>query len=137
MGYIVEKDWVTSAGLRAVVTICIREYQGITYKSHRCGYVGVPKESNFYGSNYNNMDISCHWGLTFSSEHPERNYPVESNLHWFGFDCHHYEDAVIEQATYEIKYGNEGIVRDLDYCITQCESIAKQIMEQESTHSGD
>jgi hypothetical protein len=45
---ILEKDWITTAGLRAVVIIC--ESNG--RKTHRCGYVEVQKTSPFYGVDY-------------------------------------------------------------------------------------
>lgn len=48
MSNIVEKDWITASGLRAVVLICL--YNG--RKSHRCGYVEVPKNSPLFGKSY-------------------------------------------------------------------------------------
>lgn len=38
MAHDVEKDWVTKAGLRAVIIIC----KSGERKTHRCGYVAVP-----------------------------------------------------------------------------------------------
>lgn len=45
---IVEKDWTTAAGLRAVVVI--GEDRG--RKTHRCGYVEVPADSPLAGKGY-------------------------------------------------------------------------------------
>ena len=50
---------------------------------HWCGYVQVPKEHPFYGSNYDNVPVKCHGGLTFASELPGQDG------WWFGFDCAH------------------------------------------------
>lgn len=139
MAFRIEKDWITQAGLRAVVVVVQR--QDLSDR-HRCGYVGVDKDSKFFNTHYDEMDIDCHGGLTFSSEVKE-NYPVKSELHWFGFDCAHFGDAEITEdpflkttGCYSI-YPNSGVVRDLAYCEAQCEHIAAQIKSQESTHSGD
>lgn len=45
MSHDVEKDWTTEAGLRAVALV--------VRNSHRCGYVGVPKDHPLYGVEYN------------------------------------------------------------------------------------
>lgn len=49
MSHTIEKDWTTHAGLRAICLICVRE-DGT--KSHRCGYVGVPKDHPLYKVKY-------------------------------------------------------------------------------------
>ena len=48
MSYIIEKDWITPAGLRAIIIIC--EHQG--RKTHRCGYVGVSAGCCLYKKSY-------------------------------------------------------------------------------------
>lgn len=163
MGYIVEKDWITQSELRAVVLIV--EVNG--RKSHRCGYVGVPKESPFYGKGYSeqldlisqdavdrttlgkkspillltarvrsddesnkirrSLDIACdvHGGLTYADDGKEK-YPVESDLWWFGFDCHHSGDAQIEPDPYWPR-DFDDVVRDLPYVEAECESLAAQL----------
>lgn len=45
----VERDWITKAGLRAIVLVCI--YDG--RQSHRCGYVGLPVGHKLWGIKYN------------------------------------------------------------------------------------
>lgn len=55
MSHITEKDWITASGLRAVVVICLRE-NGT--KSHRCGYVEVPKGNPLHGVKYNQPHAS-------------------------------------------------------------------------------
>ena len=131
MGYTVEKDFVTKAGLRAVVIICLRD-DGT--KRSRCGYVAVPESFSSFGKVYDGVAIDCRRGLTYSS-HPDGqdSYPVtsESKLHWFGFDCAHYGDANIEPDYIDIKYPIGGTVRTLEYCEDQCESIAAQLVELE------
>lgn len=49
MTSIIEKDWITQAGYRAVVLIVCDE-SGC--KIHRCGYVGVSQGHSLYGRGY-------------------------------------------------------------------------------------
>lgn len=51
MAYVVEKDWITEAGLRAVI-IVIAQHRHPSLRSHRCGYVGIPKEHVLHGVDY-------------------------------------------------------------------------------------
>lgn len=51
MAYKVERDWITEAGLRAVIVV-IAQYRHPTLRSHRCGYVGIPKEHVLHGVAY-------------------------------------------------------------------------------------
>ena len=131
MSFVIEKDWTTEAGLRAVVLA--------TTMGHRCGYVGVPLAHPHHGRDYGDSglyDIDVHGGLTFSSEEIGK-FPVESDLHWFGFDCAHYMDAkdtsIMDEKYLEIheKYPRlnfEGsVVRDLAFCERECEKLAKQL----------
>ncbi len=128
----IEKDWTTKAGLRAVVLA--------TSMGHRCGYVGVPLAHPHYGRHYDDSglyDISVHGGLTFSSSEIGK-YPVESDLHWFGFDCAHLGDAkdpdLMDELHREIHekypplFREAGdVVRDLPFCERECEDLAKQL----------
>lgn len=120
MSEIIEKDWVTSAGLRAV---CVLVQLG----SHRCGYVAVPMGHPLFGKRYQQIedDISVHGGLTFSSDSElTHNYPAYSKepVTWFGFDCAHIGD----------QFGflsREGVRRSTEFVVNQCESLASQLKE--------
>jgi len=123
----IEKDWVTATGLRAVVLA--------TSMGHRCGYVGVPKDHPLFGKNYNDVGADVHGGLTYSSEEIGK-YPVESDLHWFGYDCAHLGDArdlELMDDDHRAYYENrppldlDGVVRSLAYCTRECESLAEQL----------
>lgn len=47
MAYDVERNWITAAGLRAVVIVCRDRRTNL--RSHRCGYIGLPLEHALYG----------------------------------------------------------------------------------------
>jgi hypothetical protein len=127
MSYIVEKDWITSVGLRAVAIIG---------RGHRCGYVGVPVTHPLYGVGYNQPcpHLRTSWEhvveepigdrgiiplFLLSLRDAEREptpdvvfnvhgsitysgggdgYPVDGDEWWFGFDCGHHGDAVLLEA---------------------------------------
>jgi hypothetical protein len=130
MNYNIEKDWIDeTTGLRCVVVAHLMGY--------RCGYVGVTAQSKLYGLDYYNdklNDICVHGGLTFSSRGYDDDYPVVSQLWWFGFDCAHAGDAKDESLISE-QYKPlflrphllSGTVRTLEYCINECEHLAKQL----------
>ena len=141
MSYHILKDWKTKAGFRAVVVK--------TPMGHNCGYVGIPKSHVLYGKNYNEhipalkpllkkalegtigkrgiipvlfrdaskacMDFvfDVHGSVSFSRTTP--TFPVASNLHWIGFDCAH--------------DGDTPEICDLNYCVKECESLARQIKQ--------
>lgn len=106
--FIVEKDWITKARLRAFVMIQTPGY--------RCGYVGVSKSHGFFEVDYSKIaiDFSVHGGMTFSG-----NMPITDELYWFGFDCAHSNDKTI--------WNPKGVERSLEYCTKECESLAQQI----------
>lgn len=45
------------------------QYWIVSYGSHPCAYVQLPKNHLYYGKGYDNIPINCHGGLTFSGEH--------------------------------------------------------------------
>ncbi len=160
MSYKVEKDW-EHKGLRCVVlTLDVRHrcgYVGVTESHVLFGrdYRDKIPESLLRATEKIKeepvgkrgiIDVLCaaatdpadfkigllfdvHGSITYSGK---GNYPVESQLWWFGFDCVHYGDACDESIMSD-KYASrphfvhEGVVRTLDYCITECESLADQL----------
>ena len=122
---IIEKQWTTKAGLDAVVAV-MSFYDG--YKHHRCGYVQVPVDHPWYGEDYyadsGDIDIDVHGGLTFSGQ------PVGiDHGWWFGFDCAHLGDGVIEpHSEYDLALSGDGPAKSLEFCEAECESMAAQIV---------
>ena len=150
MGYEVEKDWTTKAGLRAVYIM--------TDMGHRCGYVAIEKGNPFYGLKYSDsvpdivkdidsikrqeigdrgvmpvffankegpprLDVifDVHGGLTYAGEGSGKYPAMGKGLWWFGFDCAHAGDGN--------RYLKDGPVRSAEYVERQCEHLAEQIME--------
>ena len=135
--YAVEKTWVTKAGLTAVAIIVSSGGK----PHHRCGYVGVPADSFLARLHYDNelLDVSVHGGLTYASHMDYRgNYPIDSADWFFGFDCAHCDDGIIELSEYELKfYLNQSPPKSLDFVVTECESLAEQLAKILSGDSHD
>lgn len=152
MGIEIEKDWITEAGLRAVV-LMVRG-------SHRCGYVEVLKGNPLFGVDYGDkcpaladafeeakngkvgkrgiLTVICadedtpspgivfdvHGSLTYSGS-GSTGYPVKSDGWWFGFDAAHHGDGTLDPILGSFQ---SGPVRSLDYMADECESLASQIV---------
>ena len=138
MSYIIEADWITSAGLRAICMLA----QG----THRNGYVEVPKGHPLHGIGYNEptkligrkaaeearlgkkssilaFTFDVHGGLTYSGS--GETYPVPSDGWWFGFDCAHAGDGQLGRRA---RFSG-GPVRSQEYVMSECEKLALQIVE--------
>jgi len=130
----IEADWVTGAGYRAVVII--------HPAGHRCGYVAVPEGHKYHSHDYDDVpSIDVHGGLTYAGGE-KAQYPVEAEgLWWFGYDCAHLGDArdpELMQGEYKEVY-DKGLFREMhfegdtvktmEYCVNECESLAKQFKE--------
>lgn len=150
-----EKAWRTDAGYLAEVLM--------TDMGHRCGYVGIPDSHSLYRKHYGDhtpelgiyyryiekcpidkrgmISVFCavglgrvsagivfnvHGSITYSGGADWNcTYPVpNTNLWWFGYDCSHIED------------GNalSGVVRSLEYCIGECESLAHQLKDAQEVY---
>jgi hypothetical protein len=132
MSCIVEKDWTTEAGFRAAIIV--------HPAGHRCGYVGVPSSHEHHGKGYDDVSASVHGGLTYANGN--HDYPAPSDgLWWLGYDCAHFGDArdpELMSGEYKKIY-DKGLLREmsfegdtiktLEYCINECESLAKQFVE--------
>jgi len=75
--------------------------------------------------------FDVHGGITYSGG--KDDYPIESDLWWFGFDCAHAGDArdlsVVndELRKIEERFPETGVVRSLEYCIDECKRLASQL----------
>ena len=79
---------------------------------YRTAYVLVPTWHKVFEVDYNDIDIKCHGGLTYSSH---KLLDKDFFGWWIGFDCAHAGDTV-EKCT-------------LEYCINQCKTIVDQLQE--------
>lgn len=107
------KSWTTEAGLPALVLL--------VNDSHHCGYVPLPADlvdKNFTGYNEGEYaDITVHGGVTF-----QEGLSYMDNKICIGFDCAHAGDKT------KFSTWPEDVWRDEQFCVNECESMAKQLM---------
>ena len=108
---------------------------------YRCGYVLVPHYHDVYEKRYEDINVQCHGGLTYSSHIlMGTQYPSW----WIGFDCA-YAGDIVDRDSLIHYYGEEqnsynhmmnyvandntqfGTVKTLDFCITECKNIIDQL----------
>lgn len=101
------------------------------FGGHLCGYVRIPHNHPYHHKKYEDMDIDCHYGLTFGEL---------SDGHWIGFDCAHMEDLIptIEKMKNEnvqirmiekiFPIPEENTYKNMNYCIEECKSIVDQLI---------
>ena len=110
---------------------------------HRCGYITFAK-SHPWSEIKNSWDIDAdvHGGITYSqtvSDYPITYQPDDlgrptKKFYSVGFDCGHAGDGrdyTIMSNTYKKIYGkysfsSYGIAKSLEYCVSECNSLAKQ-----------
>lgn len=108
---------------------------------YRCGYVGIPRDSAWWGSRVRDLgSIVCHGGVTYADDHLPQDKP--DGLWWIGFDCMHHRDApdvvavriaygeeLAEQANRYMIHGHDDrlIIRTLEYCVKECKLIVDQL----------
>lgn len=71
---------------------------------YRCGYVGLPKGNKYYEKDYDDIPVSCHWGLTYSENH--LFWQDDKDIWWIGFHCGHLCDGM-DKETFEKYYMDE------------------------------
>lgn len=117
-----------------------------------CGYVEFKPTQVEYKNNrylkdeamdvtYDNINIDCHGGLTFSGTRPFVEWntevspyqPTMEEIYCIGFDCAHYQDlTVIDFIEKELFHDPiKSIYRSFEYVKEQCISICKQLDEME------
>ena len=78
-------------------------YAIVSYGTHPCCYVFLPKGHKYYGKQCNDIEISCHWGITFSEKDLAFNPIVLKDTWVIGWDYAHCEDYV---GYFEDKYSS-------------------------------
>jgi len=151
MSYETEVDWTTESGLRAVAIMLDSPHHRCGYvgipKDHPLYGVGYSDKSPALESCVESVEngpvgdrgvmsiflmagrgvepspadiFDVHGSLTYAGG---ENYPVESDLWWFGFDCGHCDDSLATCT--------------LDYVRDHCEGLAQQLSTVHTRQSED
>ncbi len=104
-----------------------------------CGYVGVPPTHPWFMSDYDELPVNVHGGLTFAGMchesddgfgicHPEEMAACEL-VWWIGFDCAHSYDVVPGYSfTFSEPFPGASY-RTMYYVVTEVRVLAKQVIE--------
>ena len=104
------------------------EYKGFTYYvlnlgTHPCAYVDVT-DTTLHGKDYSDIDIECHCGLTYGSEHLAT---IEKKGWFIGWDYAHYCDF----AGYELAFSNalrtHGKMWTTKEIVDECKAVIDQL----------
>jgi hypothetical protein len=117
-----KKEWIYTCKNGIEFKCYIRR---VPRSGHLCGYVHLTPDNDYFGSDYDNIPLNCHGGLTYASDY-ENEWVI-------GFDCAHYGDLKPFYSDMEI-YGNDGIYRDMEFVTKECESICEQISTKSKAH---
>lgn len=76
--------------------------------------------------------FKVHGGITYSG-HGREGYPVESDGWWFGFDCYHSGDRVVDfpPNTTLLNTEKEGKLWTVEEVAQECEKLAEQLKKVE------
>lgn len=91
-----------------------------------CAYVGVQAGNPLYGKDYNEIDIDCHGGLTFSCE-GDGEYRMEKYW-WLGWDYAHSNDACFyhyRSRDHEHQWTPDEVVAEFPAVIEQFKELSK------------
>lgn len=99
------------------------EYLIVTYGSHPCCYVEIPKNHYLYKKHYGQDEIdniNCHGGITFSNK---RNFGF-GDKYYIGWDYNHYGDY-----NKICNIGNNTKKWSIEELKIHCKSVISQIMK--------
>lgn len=129
----IKKDWVTKAGLRAVILL--------VRGSHHAGYVAIEKGYPLFGKSpydgtLESIDVrqlEVHGGVTYSKGALCDVSVIADNLWWLGFDCMHLGDLSLDPVYSKYQMDDfHCTFKDVDYCVAECEHLAEQIVEYQT-----
>lgn len=66
------------------------QYIVVSYGSHPCCYIRLMESDKFYNSEYDDIPLNCHGGLTYKSSNGLQGKPGT----WIGWDYAHWGDYV-------------------------------------------
>lgn len=104
------------------------EYKGFTYYvlnlgTHPCAYVDVSNTS-LHGMDYDDIDIECHFGLTYASEHLST---VEEKGWFIGWDYAHYCDFAGYELTFSSNRRTYGKMWTTKEIVDECKAVIDQL----------
>ena len=101
--------------------------------------------------------FDVHGSITFSDGGENSEYPIPSDLWWFGFDCNHAGDAKDYESAKKLFSGDletirrierleeidrmypiaEDVIRTCEYAKNECKSLAEQLKAYAEKHKSE
>lgn len=105
------------------------EYKGFKYYvlslgTHPCAYVDVT-ETKLNGCHYDNIEIDCHGGLTYSNSGLAT---VEKEGWFIGWDYAHYADYAGYEAKFPYELRSNGKKWTTEEMVNECKVVIDQIL---------
>lgn len=98
--------------------------------THPTAYVEIPINNKLYGKNYDDIDICCHYGLTYSRSYLNL---IKDNSWFIGWDYAHCDDYTGYEMNFpELirtggkKWTTEEILQEVFYVINQIIKINEE-----------
>lgn len=104
------------------------DYAVLSLGTHPCGYVRIPEDHPYYNEDYNNCDIDCYWGLTYSRPYLRTSYDTQESGWWIGWDYAHCDDYC-GYMPYDC-----GIRHTTKEIQQKCFSVIEQLIKVKSTN---
>ena len=105
------------------------DYVILSLGTHPCAYVRIPEDHPYYGKDYNNCDIDCHWGLTYGSPYLRTSNDTQEIGWWIGWDYAHSGDYM--DYGYEIGMNDGDKKWTTDEIVRECKRVINQIIKLE------
>ena len=103
----------------------------VSFGTHPCAYVELPKEHKYYGKSYEDIDgISCHGGITYISKNGI--FSEDNELHkdgfWIGWDYAHYDDFSGYELSFSDSYITDGKKWSTEEIFQHVEDVITQLI---------
>lgn len=103
-----------------------REYDVLvlSYGTHPCCYIKLEEGNKYYGKDYNDIPVDCHYGLTFGEKTKSDDANgAFGNAFWIGWDYAHLGDQTGGFFGGR-KYTTDELIDDLKFAVDSlCEKI--------------
>ena len=105
----------------------------VSLGTHPCAYIELPKEHKYYGKDYEDIEISCHGGLTYRSD--QGIIPKDSEDHrdgfWIGWDYGHCYDYAGYEVMFPIDLQSGGKRWTTEEILVEVKDVAWQLLQTE------
>ena len=103
------------------------EYIIVSYGTHPCAYVHIPKSHPYWDMNYDAMPIICHEGLNYYGPLDHKPVGAMANEYYIGWSYDHLYDYTGRASdTDDMKYDTVDIISDCIAVINQLAEVAKK-----------